>query len=260
MPARHFRIETPPRFATYFRVRSFLSKRRASDGLPLPPKRLNFLVTGAEDENWFMEGGLLGKRCVLEALERNGIQLASDSAALDFGCGCGRVLRHFKDFSWRLFGCDWNARLVRWNRRHLPFAQFAQNGLAPPLPYPDQSFHLIYAFSVFTHLSETLQHAWKSELRRVLKPGGTLSSLGVYSEDLTVPLTALHAGLGDHKIITSLCPGGKERMRRLMNVVASERIDLRGLITHRFKLDQIEDAYELFANQRDGVLKIAITP
>jgi len=95
---------------------------------------------------------------------------------------------------------------------------------------------------------------------KVLKPGGTLSSLGVYADDLTIPLAAFHAGLGDHKIVTSLCPGGKERMRRLMNVIASERIDLEPLITHRFGLEQIEDAYELFANQRDGVLKVAITP
>jgi threonine dehydrogenase-like Zn-dependent dehydrogenase len=95
---------------------------------------------------------------------------------------------------------------------------------------------------------------------RALKPGGTLSSLGVYSENLTIPIDAFHAGLGDNKIITSLCPGGKERMRRLMNVVAAERIDLKPLITHHYSLDQIEDAYELFANQRDGVLKVAIKP
>jgi threonine dehydrogenase-like Zn-dependent dehydrogenase len=95
---------------------------------------------------------------------------------------------------------------------------------------------------------------------RALKPGGTLSSLGVYSGKISMPLDAFAAGLGDHKIVTALCPGGKERMRRLMNVVASGRIDLKPLVTHRFKLDQIEQAYELFANQRDGVLKIAITP
>jgi len=104
-----------------------------------------------------------------------------------------------------------------------------------------------------------LQSTFESCLR-VLKPGGTLSSLGVYAEDLTIPLAAFHAGLGDHKIITSLCPGGKERMRRLMNVIASGRIDLEPLVTHRFRLEQIEEAYELFANQRDGVLKVAITP
>ena len=95
---------------------------------------------------------------------------------------------------------------------------------------------------------------------RVLRPGGTLSSLGVYSGDLKIPLDAFAAGLGDNAIITSLCPGGKERMRRLMDVVASGRVDARALVTHRFKLDEIEAAYDLFANQRDGVLKVAITP
>jgi len=95
---------------------------------------------------------------------------------------------------------------------------------------------------------------------RVLKPGGTLSSLGVYSGKLSLPVDAFAAGLGDHKLVTTLCPGGKERMRRLMNVVASGRVDLKPLVTHHFKLDQIEHAYELFANQYDGVLKVAITP
>ncbi len=95
---------------------------------------------------------------------------------------------------------------------------------------------------------------------RSLRPGGTLSSLGVYSSDLTIPLDAFTAGLGDNKIVTSLCPGGKERMRRLMAVVASKRVDLEALVTHRYKLDDIVSAYDLFANQRDGVLKIAVTP
>ena len=95
---------------------------------------------------------------------------------------------------------------------------------------------------------------------RVLKPGGVLSSLGVYSGKLTLPLDAMAAGLGDHQVITTLCPGGKERMRRLMKVVESGRIDLEPLVTHRYRLDEIEAAYELFSHQRDGVLKVAITP
>ncbi len=95
---------------------------------------------------------------------------------------------------------------------------------------------------------------------RVLKPAGTLSSLGVYAGKLALPADAFAAGLGDHKIVTTLCPGGKERMRRLLNIVGSERLDLKPMVTHRFKLDEIEKAYELFGNQRDGVLKVAITP
>lgn len=103
------------------------------------------------------------------------------------------------------------------------------------------------------------QGTFESALR-CLRPGGTLSSLGVYSGDLTIPLGAFAAGLGDHTIVTTLCPGGKERMRRLMAAVASGRADLGALVTHRFNLDDIEKAYDLFSHQRDGVLKVAISP
>jgi threonine dehydrogenase-like Zn-dependent dehydrogenase len=95
---------------------------------------------------------------------------------------------------------------------------------------------------------------------RVLRPGGTLSSLGVYSGDLKIPLGPFAAGLGDHTIVTTLCPGGKERMRRLMSVISSGRGDLKSLVTHRYKLADIVAAYDLFAHQRDGVLKVAVTP
>ncbi|MGE0798819.1 MAG: NAD(P)-dependent alcohol dehydrogenase [Lautropia sp.] len=103
------------------------------------------------------------------------------------------------------------------------------------------------------------QQTFESSLR-VLRPGGTLSSLGVYSGDLTIPAGPFGAGLADLRIVTTLCPGGKERMARLMDVLAAGRTDLTALVTHRFPLDRIEEAYELFANQRDGVMKIAITP
>lgn len=95
---------------------------------------------------------------------------------------------------------------------------------------------------------------------RVLRPGGTLSSLGVYSGKLEIPYEAFGAGLADYRIVTTLCPGGKERMRRLIEMVRSGRLDLRPLITHRFKLDEIADAYRLFGERRDGVMKVAITP
>jgi alcohol dehydrogenase len=73
-----------------------------------------------------------------------------------------------------------------------------------------------------------------------------------------VPLDAIAAGLGDHTIVTTLCPGGKERMRRLMSIVRAGRLPFRELVTHAFSLAQIEEAYDLFAHQRDGVMKVAI--
>lgn len=102
-----------------------------------------------------------------------------------------------------------------------------------------------------------IQSTFESALS-VLRPGGTLSSVGVYSGHLHVPLEAFAAGLGDHKIITTLCPGGKERMYRLMRLVQAHRIDLRPLLTHLFQLDDIEKAYDLFGARALGVLKVAV--
>jgi alcohol dehydrogenase len=91
-----------------------------------------------------------------------------------------------------------------------------------------------------------------------LRPGGTLSSVGVYSGHLNMPLDAIGAGLADQTVVTTLCPGGKERMSRLMRMVATKRIDLRPLLTHQFTLDEIDKAYDVFSARRDGVLKVLI--
>ncbi len=104
-----------------------------------------------------------------------------------------------------------------------------------------------------------LQETFEDALR-VLRPGGTLSSLGVYAENLRVPMDAFAAGIGDHKIVTTLCPGGKERMRRLIGLVQHKRIDLTPLLTHSFPLEKVVAAYELFGKRKDGVMKVAIRP
>jgi alcohol dehydrogenase len=103
------------------------------------------------------------------------------------------------------------------------------------------------------------QQTFENALRS-LRPGGTLSSLGVYSGKLQIPYQAFAAGLGDHRIVTTLCPGGKERMRRLMNVVRAGRFNPTPLLTHSFALDKIGEAYQLFGERGHGVLKVAIRP
>jgi threonine dehydrogenase-like Zn-dependent dehydrogenase len=102
---------------------------------------------------------------------------------------------------------------------------------------------------------ETFENALRS-----IRPGGTLSSLGVYSGKIVAPHQSFHMGLGDQQIVTSLCPGGKERMRRLMAMIAERRVDLSPLITHEFDLENLVEAFDLFSHQRDGVLKVAIHP
>ena len=107
-------------------------------------------------------------------------------------------------------------------------------------------------------LQATFENAVKST-----RVGGTISSLGVYPGDLTnigLPNKEFGFGLADKRIVSTLCPGGKERMRRLIELVRNERVNLRQLITHRFSLDEIDEAYELFSSQGDGVIKVAIAP
>jgi threonine dehydrogenase-like Zn-dependent dehydrogenase len=103
------------------------------------------------------------------------------------------------------------------------------------------------------------QSTFESALR-CLRPGGTLSSLGVYSGKLQIPYEAFAAGLGDHRIVTTLCPGGKERMRRLMELVRHGRVDFTPLLTHTVSLDQITEGYRIFGGRMDGVLKVAVRP
>lgn len=144
------------------------------DGLPLPPPRLRTGVSGAPDVWMYVEGGELAEKTVRGALDRSGVDISSLRAILDFGCGCGRVLRRWRELDARVCGTDVNAAAVDWCRTHLPFAEVGVNGLEPPLSYGEASFDLVYAISVFTHLPVKTQLAWRDELRRVLRPGGLL--------------------------------------------------------------------------------------
>ncbi|MHB8645873.1 MAG: class I SAM-dependent methyltransferase [Thermomicrobiales bacterium] len=108
-------------------------------------------------------------------LAEAGRPIESLRCILDFGCGCGRIMRRWHAIEGpTLYGTDDNPDLVEWCKTNLPFANFAENAVLPPLPYEENRFDFIYAFSVFTHLPEEAQYAWMEELRRVLAPGGLL--------------------------------------------------------------------------------------
>jgi len=149
--------------------------RGAPDGLLLPPPELVALVTGLPQIQPFYWSGVLGARCIKGLLKKNGIDINHCHAILDFGCGCGRVLRHWKTLHGsRLFGTDYNPYLIRWCQQAFPFAHVSTNDLSPPLVYADEQFDLIYTISIFTHLEATLQSTWMTELTRLLRPGGML--------------------------------------------------------------------------------------
>lgn len=153
----------------------FMAKAGGLDGLPVPPAHLILLVTGTADLEWYVEGGRRAAVSLKSLLERSGVDLARLRAILDFGCGCGRVTRHWRGLPAEVFGCDYNRHLVDWCRRNLAFARFAPNELRPPLPHPDGRFDFVYALSVFTHLPEALQRPWMEEMARVIQPGGHLA-------------------------------------------------------------------------------------
>lgn len=171
-----------PAFRTYERWQTWTSSRRrrggsdaAPDGLPVPPQRLIVLVAGPTSVDTFLRKGRLGADIVREALARQGVDVRTVGDILDFGVGCGRVARHWHDLEGpRVHGCDINPELVAWTRANLPFVDAHVTGVAPPLPFGDDSLDVVYAFSVFTHLPAPLQAAWGAELRRVLRPGGHL--------------------------------------------------------------------------------------
>jgi len=147
----------------------------APDGLALPPADLIYLVTRQFSPLAFFDSGVVGGGAIRGVLDDHGVDIAQLGAILDFGCGSGRVLRQWRGLDRvRVHGTDYNQTLVDWCRSNLAFAEIGKNELAPPTPYADGQFDLIYAISVFTHLNEPLQHAWMSELTRILAPGGHL--------------------------------------------------------------------------------------
>jgi SAM-dependent methyltransferase len=156
--------------------------RTADDGLPLPPVHLVRVTSGCAHQarrnlaqlyRSFYETGAQAADWIRATVARAGADVEAMDAVLDFGCGCGRVIRHWGARPpFELHGCDYNPYLVRWCADNLSFARFAVNQLQPPLPYEDDRFDLVYSISIFTHLDDALQRPWIEELGRIIRPGG----------------------------------------------------------------------------------------
>jgi ubiquinone/menaquinone biosynthesis C-methylase UbiE len=147
------------------------------DGYPLPPARLVDLAIGTRELAWYQLGGMFMHQAITGLLRRNGAQVDSLESILDFGCGCGRILRWWAAIreQTEIWGCDYNADLIAWCQRKLStIAQFKVNDLDPPLEFPDEKFEFVYSYSVLTHLSREKQMPWLEELVRVTQRGGFL--------------------------------------------------------------------------------------
>lgn len=111
-----------------------------------------------------------------EGLKRHSLKLSQIDIILDFGCGCGRTLRYFADWSQSpkrlLYGVDVYSDVVDWCRKNIKFATVESIDVKPPLKFDAGYFDLVYAISVFSHLEEQLHLSWLREIKRVLRPGG----------------------------------------------------------------------------------------
>ena len=158
------------------------SSLSSADPIPLPPPLLRSRVAGTEDEEWFVKSGRLSVVDLTRALAAIGRSFDEFNNILEWGCGCGRILRHLPRSAAqkRLCGFDIDREALSWIDKYLPWIETSHTDGMPPLPYPDDTFDLIFNHSVMSHLDATYQDAWLDELKRALKPGGvaTLSIHG----------------------------------------------------------------------------------
>jgi len=158
--------------------------------LPLPPDELIDRVVGCfsneqadEHRAKFLETGRTSLEDLERALTAVGDTLAAHERILEFGCGCGRIMRWMEELgsTHTLVGTDIDARAIEWASDNLPFARFDVNEGLPPTGYRDGEFDLIVNHSVFTHLDEHYQDLWLAELQRIVSPDGMLV-LSVHGE------------------------------------------------------------------------------
>lgn len=167
--------------------------RRVTHPSPLPPMGLVYLVNGRLSRTDFHEGGRAAAAYLRSTLEKVGVDLDDQIRVLDFGCGCGRILRWWAGQPGPVYGCDYNPRLVSWCASQLPNTLLTRNDLLPPTPFESGFFDVVYAHSVLTHLTPDVQLAWMQEWARLLRPGGLL--LVTTHGPTTCPDAALQAEL-----------------------------------------------------------------
>ncbi len=154
-------------------IYSLVNAPEITEGIgPLPPPEFTHLAIGIRDPHRFVASGLTSLQSIETLLALNGYHLDEFESVLDFGCGCGRLLRHMKDASSELYGADYNPYLIEWCRQNLSFARFVQANDQPPLPFGEGVFDCVLSVATFAHLNESRQRPWMDEIARVLRPNG----------------------------------------------------------------------------------------
>jgi 2-polyprenyl-3-methyl-5-hydroxy-6-metoxy-1,4-benzoquinol methylase len=143
----------------------------------IPPAALRARVHGTEDFPSFDFIGAIVTKNIEDSIQEFDVCLGQNARVLDFGCGCGRILRHFASRcpSWKFSGTDIDEQAIEWCKQGISeLAAFDCNNSMPPLSYGDETFDLVYSISIFNHLPEDMQYAWLRELGRITKRGAFL--------------------------------------------------------------------------------------
>jgi SAM-dependent methyltransferase len=149
-------------------IRKMMDKCRE----PAVPPDLTAYTCGPVDfEDFLQSGAEVYTQLNLASRRYSGREMRQFADILDFGCGCGRILRFMAAESPSAHGCDVNAKAAAYTGLSVPAARVYQNLLMPPLDYESGRFDLVYSFSVFSHLSREVENAWLGELVRIGKPG-----------------------------------------------------------------------------------------
>lgn len=146
--------------------------RKENPGFVLPPEffiyetyRLNY--------RWYHDEGRTSAEEVIAMLSKH-IDLKEHGInILDWGCGPGRVTRHFPSLlpNAEIYGTDYNEKYIEWCNDHLKEITFSLNKIDPPTNYADSFFDVVIGLSIFTHLSERGHVYWMNELYRIVKTG-----------------------------------------------------------------------------------------
>lgn len=168
-------------FQKYVQEKLELNYRSVEPG-PIPPKEL-IAQTAALDEkelvrqcngDVYLETGYFEVLRIFKILDHFRINPRTIGSIYELGCGTARLLRHFRCIEGvKLVGSDVNPEMIKWCQANLIGMEFYHNELSPPLNFAaDNSFDLMIASSVFTHIPLETQELWLAEMQRVLRPGG----------------------------------------------------------------------------------------
>ncbi len=145
--------------------------------IKLPPSYLIYKIYGFIHYSSYYYGGKNASE-YLEDLIKKHLNPKNSIKILDWGCGPGRVISHLNNIlpntHKEIYGTDYDKKSIKWCKKTYKDISFNINQLSPSLPYGAKKFDVIYAISIFTHLSEELNYLWINELTRILKSNGIL--------------------------------------------------------------------------------------